>query len=189
MIHPNVAHRTAVAEVNEVPVVLVVIALARLVPFPHLVEFQIAHDDVRRAFEIERRVFDCRAVRGKNRQPALRLDVNQAHAGREQTRMQLRRVVRTERRRGKRLHRTADFVPAEVEVRRDFDDLHRTRSFIGGNERRRQIQRVCHLDVSGIIFRDHAAAGREIREAGQVECRKRQRRRNGDGERRVAAGG
>ena len=88
MIHPDVADRAAVAEVNEVPVVLVVIAFARLVPLPHLVEFQIAHDDIRRAFDVECRVTDRRAVGGKNGQPASRLDINQTDAGHEQSRMQ-----------------------------------------------------------------------------------------------------
>src|ERR1019366_9496300 len=44
VINPDVAHRAAVAKINEIPVVLVVLSLGSFVPFPHFIELQIADD-------------------------------------------------------------------------------------------------------------------------------------------------
>src|ERR1035437_1185047 len=68
VIDPDVADRAAVTKIDEVPIVLVVIALAGFIPFPHLVELQIADDDVGRGLDVEGRMADGRAVRRKDRE-------------------------------------------------------------------------------------------------------------------------
>ena len=79
-----------------------------------------------RALDVEGAVFDRGAVGRKDGQAArAALDIHLAYAGRDQARMEERRGVRRERRAAQRLYGGTDFVPAQVEVVHDLDDLDR----------------------------------------------------------------
>jgi len=56
MIDPDVARRGTITNGNEVPIVLVVVALAGIIPLPHFIELEIANDDVRSVLDVELRV-------------------------------------------------------------------------------------------------------------------------------------
>ena len=73
VVHPEVAHRAAVADRDEIPVIPVILSLGRFVPFKILVELQVADDDIVATFDVEVAMFDGRAVGREDGQPALGL--------------------------------------------------------------------------------------------------------------------
>ena len=154
MIHPDVAHGAAVAQRDEVPVVSVVLSLGGLIPFPVLVEFQVADDDVAAALNIELAVADGRGVRRENRQSVLLLDINVTFAGYQQHGMKQGCCPRAERL-AVGFRRGLDFIIAEIEVVHDLNDLDGL-----AVERVRKVGRGIDLGVVGIRVRQHAAAGR-----------------------------
>src|SRR5215468_6860783 len=65
---------------DEVPALLIILALRGLVPLPQFVELQVANDHVVGALHVEGRMPNRRPVRGEDRQAVLVLDVDEADA-------------------------------------------------------------------------------------------------------------
>jgi len=171
VVDPDVGRDAAVAEDHEVPVIAVVVALGGLVPLPHLVEFEIADDDVGGALDVEGDVFDRRAIGRENRETALGDDVEDAHAAGDQRGMELRKGVRANGTGGNRLGGSVDFIPAKIEVGGDLDDFHHVRGSVriadGGDE----FQRGGAFPIGRVGFRNLTAAGgaaAERRESRQI---------------------
>ena len=53
MVHPDVAHRAAITQGREIPIIAVVLSLGGLVPFPEVVELKIADDDIAVVFDVQ----------------------------------------------------------------------------------------------------------------------------------------
>src|SRR6185312_16692250 len=135
---------------------------------PVLIEFQIAHDDVAARFDVEITMPDGGTIGREDGQAAARLDVAETFAGDEQHGVQFGRAAGPKRSRSQVLHVGANFVPAQIEVVHDLDDLHRAGGFECGHERIREVERVGDFAIGGIGFRNDAAAGGATTEADEI---------------------
>ena len=180
VIHPEVAHRAAIADRDEIPIVPVVLSLGVFVPFKVLVEFQIANDDVVAAFDIEVAMFDGRAVGGENGQPALGLDVDQTLTNIQENRVQQRQGILPERADG--LHRCADLIPTQTQIVHDLDDLDRASGLVGRLEGIGEIEWSIDLHIREIVRGNHTTASCTLCKAGQVICGVDQRYRGRHGQ-------
>jgi hypothetical protein len=81
--------------------------------------------------------------------------------------MKLRRGVAADRRGSKRLGGGIDFIPPEIQVRSDLDDLHHAGLFVRITDRSDELQWCGALAISFIGFGNHAATGGPAAECGE----------------------